>query len=155
MPVTRSYGGYPSPTYTSSYYPSSSAGYYSSSYRSYGGSGLGRSTTPAPGPAGQAAVDDVLSGPATYKYLSRTADYYSGVTPGERRSYGLAPSVSRKTINTEDIGVEKEDKKVEREHAIPGEIKRDTAATNVARGKQVIRLVGCHHNWEWRPHGTL
>lgn len=141
MPVTRSYGGYPSPTYTSSYYPSSSAGYYSSSYRSYGGSGLGRSTTPAPGPAGQAAVDDVLSGPATYKYLSRTADYYSGVTPGERRSYGLAPSVSRKTINTEDIGVEKEDKKVEREHAIPGEIKRDTAATNVARGKQVIRLV--------------
>ena len=41
-----------------------------------------------------------------------------------------------KTVKTEDLDVDREMTN-KREHAIPGEIKRDTAA-NIAGGKQVI-----------------
>eukprot|EP00094_Tigriopus_californicus_P006651 TCALIF_06403-PC protein Name:"Similar to tpa-1 Protein kinase C-like 1 (Caenorhabditis elegans)" AED:0.17 eAED:0.17 QI:368/0.75/0.55/1/0.5/0.44/9/0/1559 len=67
--------------------------------------------------------------PATYKYLSRNEFY--NPTQDMR-----APV---KTINTLDIDVH-EDKNLERDHAIPGEIKRDTAA-NIAGAQKVIRLV--------------
>jgi len=43
-----------------------------------------------------------------------------------------------KTVKTEDLDVDRE-MSTKREHAIPGEIKRDTAA-NIAGGKQVNHI---------------
>ena len=41
-----------------------------------------------------------------------------------------------KTVKTDDLNVEENAKETQRDHAIPGQIKRDTAA-NIAGGKQV------------------
>ena len=49
-----------------------------------------------------------------------------------------------KTVNTEELDVESvpnKDGETKREHAIPGQITRDTADTRVAGGRQVIRMV--------------
>ena len=49
-----------------------------------------------------------------------------------------------KTVNTEELDVEtvpNKDGETKREHAIPGQITRDTADTRIAGGKQVIRMV--------------
>ena len=49
-----------------------------------------------------------------------------------------------KTVNTEELDVESvrnKDGETKREHAIPGQITRDTADTRVSGGRQVIRMV--------------
>ena len=52
--------------------------------------------------------------------------------------------IALKTVNTEDLDVESVPNKEgeqKREHAIPGQITRDTADSRIAGGKQVIRMV--------------
>ena len=78
----------------------------------------------------------LLGAPAAYKYFSR-AEYYSttsihnyDMTASKKSDY---PNL-KKTVNTDNLNVN-EPKETQREHAIPGQIKRDTAA--VAGGKQV------------------
>ena len=49
-----------------------------------------------------------------------------------------------KTVKTEDLDVEtvpNKEGESKRDHAIPGQITRDTADTRIAGGKQVIRMV--------------
>ena len=52
---------------------------------------------------------------------------------------GIDQSQKLKTIKTDDLNVD-QPKETLREHAIPGQIKRDTAA-NIAGGKQVRKNV--------------
>ncbi|XP_059078649.1 uncharacterized protein LOC131877095 isoform X2 [Tigriopus californicus] len=128
MPMSGRYGGYSPGGYSS--YPSASSHIYTSTFTTYRSSNFGRAATPSleeakARPYGFSPVGT----PATYKYLSRNEFY--NPTQDMR-----APV---KTINTLDIDVH-EDKNLERDHAIPGEIKRDTAA-NIAGAQKVIRLV--------------
>ncbi len=89
---------------------SAAAAVYGTSYR--------RAATPLP-----------EDGAATYKYLSRANDYYM---PDYKFS-------KRTTVNTEDLDLNKAEEEPKREHAIPGEIRRDTA--DAVRGRDVIRIV--------------
>ena len=133
MPISRTYGGYSS--YSSSYYSPYSlySTHNSSSYVA------GRSSTPAPEDSGHYGSGfNPLASPATYKYLSRS-EYYSAIPSSYKGVNKNNNNQTLKTINTEDIDVET-DKKLERDHAIPGEITRDTAA-KIAGGKQVVRIV--------------
>jgi len=153
MPVNRSYGGYSSygGTYSSSYVP----GMYTSSFTSAYGTGAGRAgsqspatlraTTPARNyGAGMASLPEekrVASPTGSYSgYYSRQKDFY---TPSAySRIYGSdydSQRRERRTINTDEIDTD-EKKEKRREHAIPGEITRDTTL-NVRGGKAVVRMV--------------
>ena len=55
---------------------------------------------------------------------------------------GIDQSQKLKTIKTDDLNVD-QPKETLREHAIPGQIKRDTAA-NIAGGKQVRKNAPVH-----------
>lgn len=156
MPVSRGYGGY-TPTYSPSYYSLYSPSSYSS-YRASGASSNSRASTPSRTLGATGSTSSVLAeadrrrenrnygysqvaAPAAYKYFART-DYYNTTAIYNRSmsgGYSNSRSKELKTIKTEDIDVE-QNKETQREHAIPGTIKRDTAA-NIAGGKQVIRLV--------------
>ena len=47
-----------------------------------------------------------------------------------------------KTVNTEELDVDtNKERDTKRDHAIPGQIMRDTADTRIAGGRQVIRMV--------------
>lgn len=144
MPVNRSYGysGYGG-TY-SSYTP----GMYTSSFATTYGSRAGssspatlRSTTPSRVLGTSSLIntimpeDRVTSSPAAYKYLSGRQDYYS------TSAYSRFSSEQRdlRTIKTEEIDTE-EKKESKRDHAIPGEITRDTTL-NIRGGKPVVRMV--------------
>ncbi len=151
MPVSRNYGGYTG--YHSSYQPPASV--YATSYTSYGRSGGSgsnyRSGTPgpgqeegttasvsalrsAPGYGGSTSMYGLLSGGSGsgYKYLTRDWG---------REAADAAEGETIKTIKTEELDVDAVDRNVERRHAIPGAIKRDTAADLGDRGKQVVRMV--------------
>ncbi len=130
MPVGRSYGGY-----SSSYVPyHPPASVYATSYTSYGRYALAaRATTPGlsedvPVQAPRSSYG--RNSPASYKYLTKGPDY--------QPVSEIAPQKVR-TINTEDLDVES--KAVDREHAIPGTIRRDTTADLGSRGQQVVRMV--------------
>ena len=70
--------------------------------------------------------------PAAYKYFSR-AEFYNSTAIYNRN---INPDRKElKTVKTDDLDVN-QPKDRQREHAIPGQIKRDTAA-NIAGGKQV------------------
>lgn len=128
MPMSGRYGGYSSGGYNS--YPSASSHIYTSTFTTYRSSNFGRATTPSLEEAKARPYGfSPVGAPATYKYLSRN-EYYNP-------TQDIRAPV--KTINTLDIDVN-ENKNLERDHAIPGEIKRDTAA-NIAGGQKVIRLV--------------
>jgi len=162
MPVSRGYGssGY-TPSYSPSYFSLYSPNSYS--YRSgagtTGGSGS-RAGTPSRGSSSTTtdrssvlAESDrrrdirnhaisPIGAPAAYKYFSR-AEYYNTTAIFNRNmesSIAEKKAVSGlKTIKTDDLDVD-QPKETQREHAVPGQIKRDTTA-NIAGGKQVIRLV--------------
>ena len=56
----------------------------------------------------------------------------------------ILPFLALKTVKTEDLDVEtvpNKEGESKRDHAIPGQITRDTADTRIAGGKQVIRMV--------------
>ena len=72
--------------------------------------------------------------PAAYKYFSRSEFYNS--TAIYNRNIN-ADNTKLKTVKTDDLDVN-QPKDRQREHAIPGQIKRDTAA-NIAGGKQVLK----------------
>lgn len=69
--------------------------------------------------------------PAAYKYFSRT-EFYNSTAIYNRN---INADNKLKTVKTDDLDVN-QPKDRQREHAIPGQIKRDTAA-NIAGGKQV------------------
>jgi len=147
MPVNRSYGysGYGG-TY-SNYTP----GMYTSSFATTYGSRAGssspatlRSTTPSRVLGTSSLINTILpedrttSSPATFKYLSGRQDYYT--TSAYSRIY--ASDIEKrdlKTIKTEEIDTT-EKKESKRDHAIPGEITRDTTL-NIRGGKPVVRMV--------------
>ena len=79
--------------------------------------------------------------PAAYKYFSRSEFYNS--TAIYNRNIN-ADNTKLKTVKTDDLDVN-QPKDRQREHAIPGQIKRDTAA-NIAGGKQVLKQE-CFYNW--------
>ncbi len=151
MPVSRNYGGYSSYT---PYQPAASV--YATSYTSYQGryghgtstagmSGGGGGEESTPGVAAAAGMRSLYGaygvlaggsgvggrGGSGYRYLTR--DWYND---GDADS----DAANIRTINTEDLDVETE-RAVERRHAIPGAIKRDTAADLGERGQQVVRIV--------------
>ena len=153
MPVNRNYGGYSGDGGTySSYVP----GMYTSSFASAYGSGGNRAgsqspatlraTTPARSYGSNMAVlpeEKRMSSPTgSYtSYYSRQKDFY---TPSSIYSRIYASDydnkrLERRTINTEEINTE-EKKENRRDHAIPGEITRDTTL-NVRGGKAVVRMV--------------
>lgn len=128
---------------------------YTSSFTSAYGTGAGRAgsqspatlraTTPARNyGAGMASLPEekrVASPTGSYSgYYSRQKDFY---TPSAySRIYSSDYDTQRRerrTINTEEIDTE-EKKEKRREHAIPGEITRDTTL-NVRGGKAVVRMV--------------
>ncbi len=74
-----------------------------------------------------------MGAPAAYKYFSR-AEYYNTTAIYNHNLSNPRPSHDFKTVKTDDLNVD-EPKETQREHAIPGQIKRDTNA--VAGGKQV------------------
>jgi len=146
MPVNRSYGysGYGG-TY-SSYTP----GMYTSSFATTYGSRAGssspatlRSTTPSRVLGTSSLIntimpeDRVTSSPAAYKYLSGRQDYYT--TSSYSRYSSDIDKRDLRTIKTEEIDTE-EKKESKRDHAIPGEITRDTTL-NIRGGKPVVRMV--------------
>ena len=152
MPVNRNYGGYSGygGTY-SSYVP----GMYTSSFASAYGTGGNRAgsqspatlraTTPARTYGSNMAVlpeEKRMSSPTgSYtSYYSRQKDFY---TPSVySRIYASDydnKRLERRTINTDEINTE-EKKENRRDHAIPGEITRDTTL-NVRGGKAVVRMV--------------
>ena len=77
-------------------------------------------------------VFNPVGAPAAYKYFSR-AEYYN--TTAIYNHDMTAARKELKTVKTDDLDVD-QPKDKQREYAIPGQIKRDTAA--VAGGKQVI-----------------
>lgn len=147
MPVNRSYGysGYGG-TY-SSYTP----GMYTSSFATTYGSRAGssspatlRSTTPSRVLGSSSLINTIMpedrttSSPATYKYLAGRQDYYS--TSAYSRMYASElEKRDLRTIKTEEIDTN-EKKESKRDHAIPGEITRDTTL-NIRGGKPVVRMV--------------
>lgn len=83
-----------------------------------------------------------VGAPAAYKYFSR-AEYYN-TTAIYNHKMGPTRKAELRTVKTDDLNVD-EQKDTQREHAIPGQIKRDTAA--VAGGKQASHFHGssfCH-----------
>jgi len=147
MPVNRSYGysGYGG-TY-SSYTP----GMYTSSFATTYGNRAGssspatlRSTTPSRGFGSNSLINTIMpedrttSSPATYKYLATRQDYYSPSAYSRVYSSELEKR-DLKTIKTEEIDTS-EKKETSRDHAIPGEITRDTTL-NIRGGKPVVRMV--------------
>ena len=74
-----------------------------------------------------------VGAPAAYKYFSR-AEYYT-TTAIYNHDMTNANRKELKTVKTDDLHVD-QPKDTQRDHAIPGQIKRDTAA-NIAGGKQV------------------
>ena len=56
-----------------------------------------------------------------------------------KSSFGI---LALKTVNTEELDVDtNKERDTKRDHAIPGQIVRDTADTRIAGGRQVIRMV--------------
>ena len=56
-----------------------------------------------------------------------------------KSSFGI---LALKTVKTEELDVDtNRDRDSKRDHAIPGQIQRDTADTRIAGGRQVIRMV--------------
>jgi len=146
MPVNRSYGysGYGG-TY-SSYTP----GMYTSSFATTYGTRAGssspatlRSTTPSRVLGSSSLINTILpedrvtSSPAAYKYLSGRQDYYS--TSAYSRYTSEVEKRDLRTIKTEEIDTT-EKRESKRDHAIPGEITRDTTL-NIRGGKPVVRMV--------------
>lgn len=147
MPVNRNYGysGYGG-TY-SSYTP----GMYTSSFATTYGSRAGssspatlRSTTPSRVLGSSSLINTIMpedrttSSPAAYKYLAGRHDYYS--TSAYSRLYASElEKRDLRTIKTEEIDTN-EKKESKRDHAIPGEITRDTTL-NIKGGKPVVRMV--------------
>lgn len=78
--------------------------------------------------------------PAAYKYFSRS-EFYNSTAIYNRN---INADNKLKTVKTDDLDVN-QPKDRQREHAIPGQIKRDTAA-NIAGGKQVLKQE-CFYNW--------
>ena len=148
MPVNRSYGysGYGG-TYSSNYVP----GMYTSNFTSAYGGRAGsqspatlRATTPARTyGSGMAVLQEErngrLSPTATYGYYTARKDYYTPSAYSRIYSSDYDKRQERRTINTDEIDTE-EKKENRREHAIPGEITRDTTL-NVRGGKAVVRMV--------------
>lgn len=75
-----------------------------------------------------------MGAPAAYKYFSR-AEYYNTTAIYNHNLSGGAKKGDLKTVKTDDLNVD-QPKETQRDHAIPGQIKRDTNA--VAGGKQVL-----------------
>jgi len=137
MPVQRSYGGF------TPYHPPASV--YATSYTTYNRSpNYGRGSTP-----GVADSDTDLTsrapsyGPYRSSYLMPRSEYYN--TAHYVLTRPEPPQESRKAIiNTDDLDVNAE-RRVEREHALPGTIRRDTAADLGDRGRQAVKIVT---NWQ-------
>ncbi len=143
MPMSRNYGGYSS----YSYQPAASV--YGTSYTNYGrgGSGYRRGSTPAPADGG----DDAATGGRPSYALGGSSGLYgaayvalAGVSNSGykylTRNLPDDDDEGIKTINTDELDVET-DRGVERRHAIPGAIRRDTAVDLGDRSKQVVRMV--------------
>merc|ERR1711997_1108648 len=85
--------------------------------------------------------------PAAYKYFSRSDNFYNPTILFNRsmasdNASSLTKRESLKTVNTEELDVDtNKDHDTKRDHAIPGQITRDTADTRIAGGRQVIRMV--------------
>ena len=131
MPLNRygGYGGYSTGSYSS----------YSSSYSStYGRAGSAspatlRAKTPSRAFGANSIINTILPEDRAYKISS----YYS---PGTySRLYSAEYDRNLKTIKTEELNTEEEREK-SRNHAIPGEITRDTTL-NIRGGKPVVRMV--------------
>ena len=77
----------------------------------------------------------LLGAPAAYKYFSR-AEYYNttAIYNHDMTAAKLRNENQKTVIKTDDLNVD-QPKETNREYAVPGQIKRDTAA--VAGGKQV------------------
>ena len=142
MPVSRNYGGYsaytpyqpPATVYATSY-SSYHGGRFPSTPGTASGDEAAAHATSTPGMRSLYGAYGVLAGSgggSGYKYLTR--DWLN-----DEDDDGAA-GAARRTINTEDLDVDT-DRGLERRHAIPGAIKRDTAADLGERGKQVVRIV--------------
>merc|ERR1711874_457663 len=123
---------------------------YTSSFATTYGSRAGssspatlRSTTPSRVLGSSSLINTILpedrvtSSPAAYKYLSGRQDYYS--TSAYSRYSSDLDKRDLRTIKTEEIDTT-EVKESKRDHAIPGEITRDTTL-NIRGGKPVVRMV--------------
>ena len=125
MPVSRGYGG----GGYSHYHPPASV--YATSYSSYSRAAGAGSTYLSGASSGRASSPGVNG--------EDSAPMYG--TTSYRLLYGdIDKPTLRTTIKTEDLDVDRPDR-VARSHAIPGTIRRDTAADMGDRGKQVVRMV--------------
>ena len=147
--MSRGYGS----AYTAPYYPMYGSTIYRSGSNGYARDSGSRSSTPGRGVTFGDFSDGRKSrevrslgltpsvAPVAYRYFSRS-DFYNPIVIFNR-SMSTDKTAARKqemvTVNTEDLNVECDSKETNRQHAIPGAIKRDT--TQAPGGRQVIRLV--------------